>query len=365
MAFQEVGFIGLGLIGGSLALKLREIYPDVIIKATAGRESTIQEAHRMGLIANSTKLPLSELSNCDYIFLCAPVQMNINYLKELKEIIKPNCYITDVGSTKAKIHEEISRLGLEANFIGGHPMTGSEKTGIANADAFLFENTYYVITPTPHTPDIIISEFQNFVIELGAIPLVLDYKKHDYATAAISHLPHMISFALANLVKDNDDSSETMKTIAAGGFRDMTRIAASSPIMWENICDSNSEPILNLMDKYIQELQNLRKDISEANHQGLLDYFQSAKDYRDSLTLPAKRNHSNIFEIFVDLLDEAGGIAIVVSILASKGINIKNIGIINNREFEEGVLRIEFYDQDTLDSAAQILLERNYKTYKR
>lgn len=365
MAFQEVGFIGLGLIGGSLALKLKELHPDVVIKATAGRESTIQEAYRMGLISNDAKLPLSEFANCDYIFLCAPVQMNINYLKELKDIIKSNCYITDVGSTKVKIHEEVSKLGLETNFIGGHPMTGSEKTGIANADSYLFENTYYVITPTLQTPDSVIEEFRGFVAELGAIPLVLDYKRHDYATAAISHLPHMISFALANLVKENDDSAETMKTIAAGGFRDMTRIAASSPIMWENICDSNTEPILNLMDKYIQELLDLRKDIADSNHQGLLDYFQSAKDYRDSLTLPAKRNHSNIFEIFVDLLDEAGGIAIVASILASKGINIKNIGIINNREFEEGVLRIEFYDQATLDAAATVLLERNYKTYKR
>lgn len=365
MAFQEVGFIGLGLIGGSLALKLKEIYPDIAIIATAGRESTIQEAYRMGIISNNKKLPLSAFSNCDYIFLCAPVQMNIDYLHQLKDIIKPTCFITDVGSTKAKIHEEIIHLGLERNFIGGHPMTGSEKTGISNADSLLFENTYYVITPTSQTPDSVIEEFRNLVVKLGAIPLILDYQKHDYATAAISHLPHMISYALANLVKDNDDASETMKTIAAGGFRDMTRIAASSPIMWENICDSNTDPILNLMDKYINELQKLRKDISERNHQNLLDYFQSAKDYRDSLTLPAKRNHSNIFEIFVDLADEAGGIAIVASILASKGINIKNIGIINNREFDEGVLRIEFYNQETQDSAVQLLSDKNYQIYKR
>ena len=365
MSFQEVGFIGLGLIGGSVALKLKEIYPNITIKATAGRESTIQEAYHMGLIENSHKIPLSEFSNCDYIFLCAPVQKNIEYLQELKHIIKPDCYITDVGSTKSKIHEEVTRLGLEKNFIGGHPMTGSEKTGISNADSYLFENTYYVITPTSETPESAIDEFRTFVKNLGAIPLILDYKKHDYATAAISHLPHMISFALANLVKLEDDSEETMKTIAAGGFRDMTRIAASSPIMWENICDSNTGSILSLMDLYIEQLLELRNHISNRDHQALLDYFQSAKDFRDSLTLPAKRNHSDLFEIFVDLIDEAGGIAIIASILASKGINIKNIGIINNREFEEGVLRIEFYNQESLDSASAILEKRNYKIYKR
>lgn len=365
MAFQEIGFIGLGLIGGSLALKLKELYPDVIIKATAGRESTIQEAYNMGLITNNSKLPLSDFSNCDYIFLCAPVQMNIDYLHDLKDIIKPTCFITDVGSTKTKIHEEVIKLGLEKNFIGGHPMTGSEKTGISNADTYLFENAYYVITPTAQTPESKLTEFRNFIKSLGSIPLILDYQKHDYATAAISHLPHMISFALTNLVQQADDSDETMKTIAAGGFRDMTRIAASSPIMWENICDSNTGPILNLMTQYIDELQNLRRDIASSNHQGLLDYFQSAKDYRDSLPLPNKRNHRNFFEIFVDLIDEAGGIAIIASMLAFKGINIKNIGIINNREFEEGVLRIEFYDQASLDSATKLLEERNYKIYKR
>ena len=211
----------------------------------------------------------------------------------------------------------------------------------------------------------------NLDVDMGEIKndefgrLILDYKKHDYATAAISHLPHMISFALANLVKLEDDSEETMKTIAAGGFRDMTRIAASSPIMWENICDSNTGSILSLMDLYIEQLLELRNHISNRDHQALLDYFQSAKDFRDSLTLPAKRNHSDLFEIFVDLIDEAGGIAIIASILASKGINIKNIGIINNREFEEGVLRIEFYNQESLDSASTILEKRNYSIHKR
>ena len=365
MKFDKIGFIGLGLIGGSIAKKIKLTHPDCDIIATAHRESTITEAYDMGLISNNTLLPVSAFSDCDIIFLCAPVEKNIAYLAELKDIIKSDCIITDVGSTKTLIHKEVIALGLEKNFIGGHPMTGSEKTGISNANEYLLENAYYIITPTTQTTDAQLDEFYQMVKELGSLPLILDYEKHDYATASISHLPHMIAFALVNLVKDNDDENETMKTIAAGGFKDITRIASSSPIMWENICSTNQEQLLKLMDKYIDSMKELRNDISESKSQVLLDKFQSAKDYRDSISVPGIKSYHRIYELYLDLADEAGGIAIIASLLAFKGISIKNIGIIHNREFEEGVLRIEFYDFEALNLAEEILKSKNYIIHKR
>lgn len=365
MSFHQIGFIGLGLIGGSIAKKLKNDNPSIQIYATASHESTVKQAYQMGLIENSTKLELCAFSDCDYIFLCAPVQKNIEYLKELKNIVKENCIITDVGSTKTEIHNEVIKLGMEQQFIGGHPMTGSEKTGIENADAFLLENAYYILTPTAKTTERSLEEFRQMALSLGSIPLILDYKDHDYATGAISHLPHMISYALVHLVKEIDNREEIMKRIAAGGFRDMTRIAASSPVMWQNICFSNKEPLLKLMDLYIDTLTDLKKKITESDREGLLSYFQSAKDYRDSLTLPAKKHETDYFELYVDLIDEAGGIAIIANLLAFKGISIKNIGIINNREFEEGVLRIEFENQTALDLADTVLRERNYTIHHR
>ncbi len=364
MGFQKIGFVGLGLIGGSIAKKLKAVNPDIHIIATAGHTETVKEAYSLGIIDNDTLLPLSAFCECDYIFLCAPVQKNIAYLSELRDIIKPTCYITDVGSTKTEIHEEIIRLGMEDRFIGGHPMTGSEKTGITNANEYLLENAYYIITPTSVTPQEEIDEFRTFVTSLGAIPLVLDYKVHDYATASISHLPHVIAFALVNLIQRIDDDKDTMKTIAAGGFRDITRIASSSPIMWQNIFLSNKEPVLNLIDQYLDEIKRVRNDIEKSDSDAMLQYFQSAKDYRDSIAVPGKA-HSVVYEIYLDLIDEAGGIAAIATILALKGISIKNIGIINNREFEDGVLRIEFYDQESLDLAVVLLTERNYTLYKR
>lgn len=365
MKFNKVGFIGLGLIGGSIAKKMKADHPDIHIYATAHHEETVKEAYREGLIDNDTLLPLTAFHDCDIIFLCAPVQRNLDYLSELKDIIQKDCYITDVGSTKTEIHEEVIRLGLEANFIGGHPMTGSEKTGILAADKTLLENAYYIITPTAITPQSDVEDFREFVRSLGSIPLILDYKTHDYSTAAISHLPHMIAYSLVNLVQQIDDDNETMKSIAAGGFKDITRIASSSPVMWQNICASNRQQILVLMDKYTALLSRLRSYIETSDEQALLDFFQSAKDYRDSLSLPSIKTESTYYELFVDLPDETGGIAKVSRILADAGISIKNIGIVNNREFEEGILHISFADERSRSTAKGLLVKHGYTTHIR
>lgn len=365
MTFQTIGFIGLGLIGGSIAQKIKSNNPDARIYASARHAGTVEEAHRMGLIENSAPLMLTDFSGCDLIFLCAPVEHNIEYLRKLKGIIKPDCFITDVGSTKTAIHEEVIRLQMEKNFIGGHPMTGSEKTGLIYANESLLENAYYIITPTDAVPRADVQQFRDFVAALGSIPLILDYTTHDYATAAISHLPHMIAFSLVNLVQRMDTKNETMKTIAAGGFKDITRIASSSPVMWQNICSSNQKQLLLLMDQYIEMLSALRADIAGNRKQALLDYFQSAKDYRDSFAVPGVKSADRCYELFVDLADEAGGIATIAIILAFQQINIKNIGIIHNREFEDGVLRIEFYDEDSSLHAQELLVRHNYVIHKR
>lgn len=247
MSLQKIGFIGLGLIGGSIVKKLHALHPELTMIATAHHAETVAEAYKEHLIINNTPCELKDFADCDYIFLCTPTKKNIEYLQQLKDVISPDCIITDVGSVKTEIHREVIRLGLEANFIGGHPMAGSEKTGLSNASETLLENAYYIITPTTKSPSPAVEELTGLVRSLGAIPLVLGYEQHDYATAAISHLPHVIAYSLVNLVRESDDENEIMKTIAAGGFKDITRIASSSPVMWENICLSNQEQILKFI----------------------------------------------------------------------------------------------------------------------
>ena len=347
--FQKIGFIGLGLIGGSIAKKIHTLYPDVTIIATAGHQETITEAYGEHLISNQNLCEIKDFYDCDYIFLCTPVKRNIEYLRQLKGNIKNGCIITDVGSVKTDIHEEVTALAMEDCFIGGHPMAGSEKTGLKNANEYLLENAYYILTPTTKTSPERLEEFRSLVTQLGAVALVLDYHLHDYA----------------NLVKKSDDADETMKTIAAGGFKDLTRIASSSPVMWQNICQSNSEQIVRLIDAYEEMLEKTKHDILSSDADALLQDFQSAKDYRDSIAITNKGPIKEIYELYLDLLDEAGGIATVATILASNHLSIKNIGIIHNREFEDGVLRLEMYDRISLDAAVQLLRKHHYTIYER
>ena len=347
MSFEKIGFIGLGLIGGSIAKTLKRIYPEKKLYATSGHLSTVTEAYEDHTIENNTQLSLAEIGDCDLIFLCTPVQQNLQYLKEIKPYLKEGAVLTDVGSVKSDIHAAAASEGLEHCFIGGHPMTGSEKTGYANATAYLLENAYYIITPTPLSPAGKVTELTELVRTLGAIPMVLDYTEHDHATATISHLPHIVAASLA------------------GGFRDIMRIASSSAVMWESICLSNRAQILEIMDRFSDQLAHIRAEIADADGSSIHGFFQSAKDYRDSLTINKSGPLKKVFELYCDLIDEAGGIATIATILASNNLSIKNIGIIHNREFEDGVLRLEMYDADSLQKSVELLRKYHYTVYER
>ena len=360
-----IGFVGLGLIGGSIAKAIRYFYPDIKIVATSGRKETLDLALSENIIDEGCYEVGETFSKCDYIFLCAPVSFNAKYLADLKPIIKTDCIITDVGSTKTDIHTRVSELDMESNFIGGHPMAGSEKTGLDNSKRHLIENAYYVVTPTSKVSTEAVEDYVEFIGSLKALPLVLDYKQHDYITAAISHLPHLIAAGLVNLVKHNDSEEQYMKKVAAGGFKDITRIASSSPIMWEQICVTNHENISELLGKYIESMQEIKDSLDSVRGQDIYDLFEESRDYRNSITDVSHGPIKKAYALYVDLVDETGGIATVATILACNQINLKNIGIVNNREFEEAVLKIEFYEEEPCKKAATLLDKHRYTVYER
>lgn len=292
MSMHKFGFLSLGLIGGSIAFAIRRICPDAHITAYARRQATLDEALAAGAIDVGTTEINGLFSDCDMIFLCAPVAVNNKFLEQLKPIISEKTIITDVGSVKGAIHETVSRLGLDSHFIGGHPMAGSEKTGFANATPALLENAYYILTPAQDVDKESVAEYYSLVKKMGAIPLILDYEEHDYVTAAVSHVPHLAAAALANLVHDHDSAEETMKRIAAGGFKDITRIASSSPDMWESICMSNSKNIADLLDDYIISLQSISTAVRAKQTGFIFDLFTASKEYRDSFAdLPKEPIH--------------------------------------------------------------------------
>jgi prephenate dehydrogenase len=365
----KVGFIGFGLIGGSIARALKKLSPNYYLFAYdyhRDKPSTDLQAALLDGVLNSITTTLSEdFPEADLLFLCAPVLSNINYLQQLKPYLKPDCILTDVGSVKSNIHTAVEGLGLTKQFIGGHPMTGSEKTGYLNSYALLLENAYYILTPTKNVPEYMVSFLQGLVKKLGSIPVVLEAEEHDEITAAISHVPHIIAAQLVNLVRESDDEAEKMRELAAGGFKDITRIASSSPVMWQNICLTNSEQIKKLLDRYISSLQIASEALANMDEDYLYHMFDTAGEYRSAIPNKSIGMLKKMFEIYLDIVDEAGAIATIATLLASNQISIKNIGIIHNREFEEGVLRIEFYDAQAQEKAITLLNRYNYRIYER
>lgn len=354
------GFIGLGLIGGSIARALRENYPDCRIIAYDIKKEAVIQAVSDGVVTTAADAIDESFSDCNYIFLCAPVSRNDENLLKIKHYLSSDCLLTDVGSVKSDIHKHINELGLNHCFIGGHPMAGSERTGYINSKALLLENAYYILTPTKEIAPDKLESYRDLVSSLGAIPLVLDHKQHDFITAAVSHLPHVIAASLVNLIQKSDSEDGLMKMIAAGGFKDITRIASSSPAMWQQICMTNTENISELLDTYIASLLDIRKEISEKEANAVYNFFDSARNYRDSFidasSGPIKRSYS----INIEIADEPGALASIATILAFNHISIKNIGIVHNREQEDGVLRIEFYAPESIDEASRILSTKGY-----
>ena len=362
---STMAFIGLGLIGGSLARGIKRARPDIRIMAYMRTRAKLEQAQKDGIVDVILEGIGEELRECDLIFLCTPVEYNARYLSAIRPFLKPGALITDVGSTKTDIHEEIRRQGLEHCFVGGHPMTGSEKTGYENSTDHLLENAYYIVTP-PEGQSGESAQYTENVRRIlavaqavDAIPLVLDYREHDRVTAAVSHLPHLVASSLVNLVKDNDSAAGTMRRIAAGGFKDITRIASSSPEMWEQICMTSAAPIGDMLEQYIYSLQEILAQIRGHKGRDIYRLFDQSRSYRNSISDRAKGPIEPSYEFSVDVADEVGSISTIAVILAAKGISIKNIGINNNRERGEGALKIAFYNETSMKEAWERL--KKYK----
>ena len=358
------GFVGLGLIGGSIARALKANRKDIVIIACDPNEETLKLATEQKIADEAYPAPCDAFTACDYIFLCAPVSHNDENLLKILSYRKKDCILTDVGSVKTPINSLIHSLGLTDCFIGGHPMAGSERIGFANSKAGLLENAYYILAPAPQVPAAKIAEFQGLVTSMGAIPLQVESQKHDYVTAAVSHLPHIVAAALVHLVQDHDDAQGLMKSIAAGGFKDITRIASSSPVMWEQICMTNRQNLAEMLRRYIASLSETLAQIEHANGQAIYQLFDSSRTYRRSFSEKSKGALASDYSFTVDIVDEVGSISTLSVILASKGISIRNIGINHNREHGEGALRISFYDKDSMEAAWAQLAKYHYELIK-
>lgn len=364
MKAAKITIIGLGLLGGSLAKALHGKLGVNGIIAVDKDEDALSIALKEGVIAKGMTSPDSSVYGSDVIFICTPVKQALSYIDILAPHIPDTCIITDVCSTKEEMSLHVRAMPKQPCYIGGHPMAGTEKSGYANSCAHLFENAYYVLCPGSMAAAGAQETIKEIVEGIGAIPVYMDAGEHDRVMGGISHLPHIIAAALVNLVREIDGGSGKMRALAAGGFKDITRIASSSPEMWENIVFSNKARIIELLKSFVKALEEFRKILENDNFEDIYRFFNGAKIFRDSISAQATGLLQPLYRLMVDVKDEPGIIGEIASILGNNNINIKNINVTNSREFEQGCLIVALPDTASVNIAFDLLVNSGYKVYK-
>jgi len=338
--FKTVVIVGVGLIGGSLGLAIRRKNKDIKVIGVSS-SAAVKSALDMGAITEGCGYEELEntVSGADLVFLCTPIH-RIQGLLTLISSSKPGVLVTDVGSTKSVITGHAENVLPEGvHFIGGHPMTGSEKSGVSAADPFLFQNAIYVLCPTNVVPEELVKNLSDFLSGIGARVVIMDAELHDCIAAAVSHLPQMIAVTLVNMIGEVTTDSAPYLQLAAGGFRDMTRIASSPFTMWDDICRTNDKAIKDAVDKFIEHLSKLRDRIGKRD---LGKNFEKANITRANIPKDTKGFISTLFEVLVVVEDKPGMIARIATELARLKINIKDIEVLKVREGEGGTLRLAF-----------------------
>ncbi len=360
-----ITIVGLGLIGGSIAKALKEKCGVKKIIGIDFNASALQQALDEKIISVAATDVTPEIKESDIVFICTPVGKTVEWIEKIIPFIKSNCIITDTGSTKSQLINKIEQIPASFHFVGGHPMAGSEKSGYAASQSHLFENAYYILAPCSKTEEQDVALLTGIVRNFGSIPVKLDPQIHDEVTGAISHVPHIIASALVNMVETTDTPEGYMQKIAAGGFKDITRIASSNPEMWHNVCFSNNDAILKVLDNYINILNNFKKAIDREDDNYVFNFFSNAKAYRDTMTSKVTGLIPESYELIIDVKDTPGIIGKVATILGKNNINIKNINVSNSREYEGGVLILSLTDTESVHNAHQILIKHNYEIVER
>ncbi|NLC43734.1 MAG: prephenate dehydrogenase [Clostridiales bacterium] len=363
---KSIAIIGLGLIGGSLAKALRRTNHNFYIIGMDRDEKNCQLAQEDGSVDIVTSNLEEAVKNAHVIFLCMPISSIPEMLRKLAPLVQPGTILTDVGSIKTGIMKEAEQvLPKEIHFIGGHPMAGREHSGYAASIAHLFENAYYVLTPRTGTPPSAVKDLQLIIASTGALPLVLDPIIHDIRVGAVSHLPHIIAATLVNTVEGWDGPDKSGQKLAAGGFKDITRIASSQPEMWRDISLSNKEQLLPMISDFINKLNRFKQELESNNEMEIGNFYMEAKNYRDKIPSSDSLYLLPYYKVYVDIEDRPGSIGEVASFLGDKNVNIKNMQIINSREDEPGCLVVSVEDKSAQGKAVSLLNQSGFYAYTR
>ncbi|MET0729483.1 MAG: prephenate dehydrogenase/arogenate dehydrogenase family protein [Acidimicrobiales bacterium] len=324
MTARRAGIVGTGLIGGSIGLALRRLGWHV-----TGDDQDPQRAARarsLGALDAVGSDPEAEIT-----FLATPVQAMAAAARTALQATTG--VVTDVGSVKAPIVSSID----DHRFVGGHPMAGSEQEGVEGADPDLFAGAVWVLTPTAGTDDAAFALVRSIVYDLGADVVALAPEHHDALVAVVSHVPHLTAATLMHLADERATEHRALLRLAAGGFRDMTRIAAGHPGIWPDICAENREAIVEVLDSLVASLQSVRAVVADGDRAGLLTVLERARAARINLPTRVARA-GDLCEVRVPVPDRAGVLAEVTTLAGALDVNIADLEIAHSSEGDQGVL---------------------------
>ena len=354
---KTIYIAGLGLIGASMALGIKRDHPEYEILGYNRSQASRDIALERGMIDRATDDFASFAPLADVIILTLPIKQTIAFIQKLATLdLKEGVIISDAGSTKAAIVDAAEQYlaGKSVRFVGAHPMAGSHKTGAASADVNLFENAYYIFTPSGLTSPDTLDEMKALLSGLHARFIEIDAKEHDRVTSQISHFPHILASGLMEQTAVYAREHEMTRRFAAGGFRDMTRIAESEPGMWTSILLSNREAIIERIEDFKERLDGIGQAISKGEEEQIWNFFNQAREQRQAMEIHKRGGVDSSYDLYVDVPDEEDVILRILELL--RGTSLVNIHINEeNREDVHGILQISFKNAQDLERAEQVI----------
>lgn len=367
--FERVAIVGLGLMGGSLGMAIRAVADSSGTAGGSGKVTVVgwnrtrermAEALADGIIDEAAETVEAAAAGADLVVIATPVSTIARLAIEASSRAADGAVVTDVGSVKRVVVESVDeRIAEGRHFVGGHPMCGSELAGLDAARADLYEGATWVLTPTEKTDDDAFSRIQSMVNILGGRVLAVRPDLHDRFVAIVSHLPHLSAASLLNVAAEEATGAEALLSLAAGGFRDVTRIASGSPALWTDICSVNRDAIGEALGLMIDELERVREAISTGGLDALSSRLEAARDARALLPIgPAAAEE--LFEVSLPVPDRPGVLAEISTLVGGLGINIADLTISHSVEGTGGLLQIVISGEAEADRALDALRERGY-----
>jgi len=362
---ERVAIIGIGVIGGSLALAWRERLPELHVTGYDQPE-ILEDATRRDIIDHPASSIEEAVHQADVVVLAVPLDTINSILQSIAPHLSHHTIVTDVGSVKQPVIEAAHRLLPDhVCFVGGHPMTGSELSGLDGADAFLFENALYVLCPNGLQDQHQFSILTSLIEGTGARVLSLDGGEHDRIVASVSHLPQLVATTLVNVTARHHKTNPLTLKLAAGGFRDMTRIASSPFKMWAAVLESNRSNVHQALSEMIDDLHFIRDQLNEgADLEKLCPLFEEASAVREEIPRDFKGFLRPLCDVFVYAKDQPGVLSHITGTLFQQHISIKDIELLKIREGTGGAFRISLEDEQTADAAVNALNSHGCRAHR-